>query len=307
MNLAELFKFGSDWMDDLVTREELAWAFHIVNAIKATSDEMTGELNFAEFLQTLVYIGMIAFWDSLEVRPAALDSVRCVWLIWLIGDALQEEFNAYQWASMKGTISGKAKVRSERCLRCMDRIFEHLHLGQYTYMKNRLSVLGRTTSGFGAWKPSPYMLEANGISTAPVYRAKKFARSIPHEKHLLPLEVLNASAQYLQKLPPPAKTTMWKNFGGPYIAMQLPAVHPPGCPHRFKVDIEVMNEALEVTAELDGLPFACVKYLPKVLKPGFPNRCVVARIALACFALACIARSHSERVIASAEACAALR
>ena len=67
MNLAELFKFGSDWMDDLVTREELSWAFHIVNAIKATSDEMTGELNFEEFLQTLVYIGMIAFWDSLEV------------------------------------------------------------------------------------------------------------------------------------------------------------------------------------------------------------------------------------------------
>ncbi len=67
MNLAELFKFGSDWMDDLITREELAWAFHIVNAIKATSDEMTGELNFEEFLQTLVYIGMISFWDSLEV------------------------------------------------------------------------------------------------------------------------------------------------------------------------------------------------------------------------------------------------
>jgi hypothetical protein len=284
MNLAELFKFGSDWMDDLVTRDELAWAFHIVNAIKATSDEMTGELNFAEFLQTLVYIGMIAFWDSLEVRPAALDSV-CVMRVAHVAAPLQEEFSAYQWACMKGTISGKAKVRSERCLRCMDCLFEHLHLGQYTYMKNRLSVLGRTTSGFGAWKPSPHMLHANGISTAPVYRAKKFARSIPHEKHLLPLEVLNASAQYLQKLPPPAKTTMWKNFGGPYIAMQLPAVHPPGCPHRFKVDIEVMNEALEVTAELDELPFACVKYLPKVLKPGFPNRCV-ACIALASIALA---------------------
>ena len=154
----------------------------------------------------------------------------------------------------------------------MDCIFQHLHLGQYAYMKDRLSILGRTTSGFGAWKPSRHMLEANGINTAPVYRAKKFARSIPHEKHLLPLEVLNATASYLQKLPPPAKTTMWKNFGGPYIAMQLPAVHPPGCPHRFKVDIEIMNEAVEVTAELDNLPFACVKYLPRVLKTGIPNR-----------------------------------
>ena len=47
---------------------------------------------------------------------------------------------------------------------------------------------------------------------------------------------------------------------------------PPGCPHRFKVDFEILNEMAEVTAELDNLPFACVKYLPKVLKPGFPNR-----------------------------------
>jgi hypothetical protein len=74
MNLAELFKFGSDWMDDLISREELSWAFHIVNAIKATSDEMTGELNFDEFLQTLVYVGIIAFWDSLEVY--SLNNVR---------------------------------------------------------------------------------------------------------------------------------------------------------------------------------------------------------------------------------------
>lgn len=185
----------------------------------------------------------------------------------------QEEFNSYYWASLKATISGKAKARSERCLRCMDCIFKHLHLGQYSYMKERLSILGRTTSGFGAWKPSPLMLEANGISTSPVYRAKKFARSVPHDKHLLPLEILNATALYLRKLPPPAKTTMWKNFGGPYVAMQLPAVHPPGCPHRFKVEMEILNEPLEVTAELDNLPFACIKYLPKVLKPGFPNRC----------------------------------
>jgi hypothetical protein len=139
-------------------------------------------------------------------------------------------------------------------------------------MKERLSILGRTTSGFGAWKPSPHMLEANGISTAPVYRAKKFARSMPHEKHLLPLELLNATALYLRNLPPPPKTTMWKAFGGRYIAMHLPAVHPPGCPHRFKVEMELLNETLEVAAELDSLPFACVKYLPKVLKPGFPNR-----------------------------------
>lgn len=78
MNLAELFKFGSDWMDDLITRDELAWAFHIVNAIKATSDEMTGELNFAEFLQTLVYIGMIAFWDSLEVCASLYFLLHCI-------------------------------------------------------------------------------------------------------------------------------------------------------------------------------------------------------------------------------------
>ena len=65
MNLAELYKFGSDWMDDLVTREELSWAFHIVNAIKATSDEMTGELNFEEFLQTLVLGGMFPIWKMI--------------------------------------------------------------------------------------------------------------------------------------------------------------------------------------------------------------------------------------------------
>ena len=186
-------------------------------------------------------------------------------------------------------------MRSERCLHCMDCVFKHLHLGQYTYMKERLSILGRTTSGFGAWKPSPIMLQANGISTAPVYRAKKFQRSIPHEKHLLPLEVLNATALYLQNLPPPAKTTMWKTFGGPYIAMQLPAVHPPGCPHRFKVDIEILNEAAEVTAELDNLPFACVKYLPKVLKPGFPNRCASTQLAVSAKALR--NRSHTRTTV----------
>jgi len=81
MNLAELYKFGSDWMEDLVTREELSWAFHIVNAIKATSDEMTGELNFEEFLQTMVYIGMIAFWDSLEVWCPKSQSCSCARLV----------------------------------------------------------------------------------------------------------------------------------------------------------------------------------------------------------------------------------
>jgi hypothetical protein len=204
--------------------------------------------------------------------PNALITRARTPLVCLCDAQHQEEFSSYYWTNVAGTVSGKTKVRSERCLRCMDCVFKHLHLGQYTYMKERLSILGRTTSGFGAWKPSAVMLQANGISTGPVYRAKKFPRSMSHEKHLLPLEILNTTALYMRNLPPPAKTTMWKNFGGPYIAMQLPAVHPPGCPHRFKVDFEILNEMAEVTAELDNLPFACVKYLPKVLKPGFPNR-----------------------------------